>query len=446
MMSKEMFKNSVKKVCANKVIIACMLLSFIYVLSGYLKYLEIFVSVIALLFMAFLSIQNSFCIFMFLHCFTLSNIVYDSFFLVTLVGYVIILCVKYIIGLKQGKYVFYKKLALILAGFVLVSFFISLFFDLYGSGFLYFSYFPFIYLIFVMKNEIDITQGMNYMFGGLLASIGLSLTCLLLPNFKYYSIVDNRFSAFINNTNYLYIRCLFVLCYYMFRYLSKQLTNAKFITIYLILAFATFSTLSKTGIAMLILMSFIFVILFLRQDFKKNIKIVGIFFVLALLLCIIGYKFIIAIFNRFAESFESNNFWNSLLTGRDEIWLAYIKEIFNNPINALFGHGIVATEVYVPEQLETRASHNLYIFLLYRFGIVGCIALGYIIYRAIKNAKIVKPKLIAYLPLIFILIESLFDNTFKCYHFTYFVFAILILMIKPKNNRVIDVDKKVNDN
>ena len=38
-----------------------------------------------------------------------------------------------------------------------------------------------------------------------------------------------------------------------------------------------------------------------------------------------------------------------------------------------------------------------------------------------------KPKFIAYLPLIFILLESLCDNTMKCYNITYFIFAFMIL-------------------
>ena len=152
-------------------------------------------------------------------------------------------------------------------------------------------------------------------------------------------------------------------------------------------------------------------------------------------------KLIVLIVNRFLEDFSANNFWNSLLTGRDEIWLCYLKAIFKNPFNFLFGYGLLAEEVFIPSQNITRASHNLYIFLLHRFGLVGCVALGLIIYYTFKTFVTNKPKLIAYLPLIYILIESLFDNTFKCYHFTYFAFAVMIMFMEFKHKENTDTEK-----
>ena len=146
------------------------------------------------------------------------------------------------------------------------------------------------------------------------------------------------------------------------------------------------------------------------------------------------------------SSFKSNDFWRSLLTGRDEIWMCYLKEIFKNPFNFLFGHGLLAEEVYIPSQLQPRASHNLYIFLLYRFGFVGCVAMGLIIYYAFKKYAQNKPKFISYLPLIFLLIESLFDNTFKCYHFTYFAFAVMIMFLSCKRPKEQIIEQKVHIN
>ena len=181
---------------------------------------------------------------------------------------------------------------------------------------------------------------------------------------------------------------------------------------------------------MLALITLLFVIYYLKQDFKKNIKVVGIFFLIILIVGLIGFKFILKLFDRFASDFNSGNFWNSLLTGRDDIWKAYISACFENPFKCLFGHGILAEEVFIPAQQITRASHNLYIFMLYRFGIVGCIVIAIFIYKILKQTLIEKPSLFAWLPLIYILIESLFDNTFKCYHFTYFLFAVMVLFVE----------------
>ena len=51
----------------------------------------------------------------------------------------------------------------------------------------------------------------------------------------------------------------------------------------------------------------------------------------------------------------------------------------------------------------------------------------------IKNLFYEKPKFIACFPLIFILLESFCDNTFKCYNFTFFIFAVMIMFATQKD-------------
>ena len=426
-------KNKIIDLRFNKTFLVCCLLSVIYLISGYWKWLEILVSVCAIIFMAILPIQNALCIFIFLHSFTLSNIGYDSCFMVTLIGFTLILLVKYILGVKKGRYLYHKKLVIAISTFYIITTALSLFKSLYNGAWLYFTYLPLIYLIFEMRKDVSISQGMNYMFGGMITGCMLSLTSILFPSFQYDCFGGDRFRAFINNTNYLYMRALFVLSYYIYRYLSKDLSNIKFCSIYLLCSAISLATLSKTGICMLALLTLIFVILFLKQDFKKNIKTVGIFALLLIIVAVICYKFIFSIFERFLNAFNSGDLINSLLTGRDLIWSIYLDEIFKNPLNFLIGHGLLTEQIYIASIFGPTETHNFYIFLLYRFGIVGTIALGYIVYLFIKELNPTKPKFIAYLPLIYILIESLFDNTMKCYNITYFLFAFMILFMNCKS-------------
>ena len=286
---KQNLKNKFIELTANKTFLTCCLLTIIYLISGYCKWLEILMSLTALTFMAILPLQQSFCIFTFSHCFTLSNIGYDSCFIVTLIGYCIILLVKYIIGVRKNKYVFHRKIVTGLCVFLGISLIISLFHHLYRGAFLYLAYTPLFYLIFAMKDEFNIVQGMNYMMGGFVASVVLSVVTLIFPYFQYEPIFEGRFRGFINNTNYLYMRALFLMAYFMYRYLSNNLSHVKFISIYAFLAITTMASLSKTGIGMLALITLIFVIFYLKQDFKKNIKIVGVFFVIGLVVCFIGF-------------------------------------------------------------------------------------------------------------------------------------------------------------
>ena len=130
------------------------------------------------------------------------------------------------------------------------------------------------------------------------------------------------------------------------------------------------------------------------------------------------------------------------MTGRDDIWVEYLKKIVKNPITFLFGYGLVAEEVFVPAQQITRASHNLYLFLFYRFGLVGIIALGIIIFMFIKYLNKDRPKFISCIPLIWYLTESLFDNTFKPYNFVFLLLAFMIMFMDVKDKQK---EKQINE-
>ena len=227
------FKQKILNLRTNQTFLICSLLSIIYLISGYCKWIEILVSLTALTFMAIIPLQSALCVFTFLHSFTLSQIGYDSCFMVTIIGFCIILLVKYIIGLNKGKYELKKQTIQSLMWFVLISLIISSFYDLYRGAWLYLIYIPLFYLIFIMRKEFDIKQAINYMFGGLVCSCTLAVVTLLFPHYNYYILMGGRFNAFTNNTNYLSMRALFVLTYYMYSYLNGELHHSKFIIIYI---------------------------------------------------------------------------------------------------------------------------------------------------------------------------------------------------------------------
>ena len=183
---------------------------------------------------------------------------------------------------------------------------------------------------------------------------------------------------------------------------------------------------------MLALMSLIFVIIYLKQDFKKRLINILAFTLVIAVVGVICFKFIVAIYERISAAFTNENMISSLLTDRDDIWITYIKKIFENPFSLFLGNGMFTTQLYSASQGAPAETHNFYLFLLYRFGIFGIMILAYIVYHFIKELNPSKPKFIASLPLLFLLIESLFDNTMKCYNITYFMFAMMILFLNCK--------------
>lgn len=442
---KNFIKEKFNSIVSNRTIMVCALLSVIYLISGFCKWIEIGVSVCALIFLVILPLADSLCVFMFLHSFTLSNIGYDSCFMVTLIGYCLILLVKYIMGIKKKHYDFNKKVTYAMLAFIALSLVVNIGVPIYRGAWLYLTYLPLAYLLFYMRKDLNIKSGMNYMFGGIITTCVLAVTFMNVPHFEYNVFPGSRFAAFTNCTNYLYMRVMVVLCCYMYTYLNNKLSLPKFAIIYGVCAFITLSTLSKTGMGVLLLFTFIFIVLWLKKDFKKNFKYVMIFLSVVILICLIFYDFIFKIISRYLAAFKAEDFISSLLTGRDKIWKVYLTKCFSNPFRLLFGHGLLAEELYVPALNDTWATHNLYIFMLYRFGIVGIIAFIYLAIVGVKYLFKSKPKFIAYLPLVFMLIESFFDNTFKCYNFTYFVFAVMILLMDSETSNVQIISQQIKN-
>lgn len=440
------FKQKIKQFFSNKTIVFCLLFTFFYFISGFWKWLEIVQGAVAILSFVILPIQSAFCVFLYIHSFTYSAFGerYPISFIILFAVFVIIILIKYIIGLKNNKYPIYKPLLIAISIFVSFYLLISFAYDIYAEAFCYIGYFLLAYLILVMKNEFNIKQLMNYLAIGLFISCLLALISLLLPNFIYEVVYDgSRFNGFANHPNYLYMIALLVLTYNFYRFLTHDLTNLKFIAIYVTYSLIILSTMSKTGVVLLVLFSILFFVLFLKEDFKKRIIIVLIILMTMAVIALICYKYVFALIDRF--SVNNADIINSLLTGRDDIWVEYLKKIVKNPITFLFGYGLVAEEVFVPAQQITRASHNLYLFLFYRFGLVGIIALGIIIFMFIKYLNKDRPKFISCIPLIWYLTESLFDNTFKPYNFVFLLLAFMIMFMDVKDKQKEQINELVNE-
>ena len=422
----ETFKLKLKEIFTNKGIWSCIILTLIYLIGGYVKYLGIAVVVGAAVLFIFLPIQQAFCIFLFLQSYSYNSNRYGTYLGPILICFTCALFIKYCIGLKKGKYKFYTKIVIMLSAFLVFYLAISFFHKIFAAGFMYITYFPLIYLMFAMKKEFNIHQGINYMFGGFISSCTLALLVSVLPACHYdVFYMDGRFNAFLAHTNHVHMRGVFLLSYYMYRYLKNNLSTLKFVLIYLLCVGFTLASRSKTGILLLALFTLLLIILYLKDDFKHRIKFVAIFALIILVAMAAGYKIILEIVNRFVQG--DGNFISNFLTGRNDIWLDYLKAIIKNPFVFLFGHGLVAEEVFIVAQNMPRASHNLYIFLLYRFGLIGCIVLAYFFVVFIKELNKQKPKLIASLPVIWVCAIGLIENVFNYFGITSIILAFMVL-------------------
>lgn len=411
-----------------------MVLTLVYLASGYNRWVEIAVPTLAFFAFLFLPVQEGFCLFVYLHCFGLSNLGWYSCLLGTVICYAVALVVKYIIGLKKGKYKFYKAIAILMLGFLAVSLIVGIFHrPVYTGALAYLAYLPLFYAIFAMRNEFDIRRAIKYLFVGLILSSLLSLACAQLPKYQYEPIAGNRFRAFTNCTNYFYMRVFVVLTYFMYLTLANKFGIFKFLLIYIICATMILSTVSKTAICLLALFSLLFVIIYTAQDFKKRIKYIAAFAAVLIVVAALSYRPILNVLDRF-EMVKGGDVLNKLTTGRIKIWAEYLSAWLNNPATVLFGNGLLAPKLYIGGSNWQADTHSFLVMLLYRFGVVGIFALGMIVLLMVKELNCTKPKFVAFLPLIWFVLESLTDNTFQVNNIFILILVcqILFLDCKPK--------------
>lgn len=438
-------KQCIKNIFTNKLIIVCLAYALIYFLSGFCKWLQFANCILAFICFITFTPQQAFCLLLFAHSFTLSFIIYDFAFAVVMISFVFIMFAKYIRGIKKKKYFIHKKLAIIFAILTITSTIISFFFGICPQAILYLIYMPLFYLMFTMQSDLNLRQGVDYLLFGLISSSLLSALGLLIPNYQLSAILQGRFRGYTNNPNNIYQRAIFIITYYIYLYLSNNLSHLKFYSTYAACALITLLSGSKTGLFFLVLFTLLFIIIYLYQDFKKRYKFALLFVLSIAIAGFILKDYLISTLNRFF--YNKENLITSILTNRDKIWILYINGWLENCFTFLFGRGMFGAEVFFPLENARVGSHNLYLFILYRFGIVGAIAFAYCIYLIIKHHKDYKFSFISFIPMFWLLLQNMCDNTFRHFNIMYIVFAFMAMFESKKefkSNRQIKKEKFKN--
>ncbi len=422
-------KENVKSFFKTPAVYICLLLTAIYILSGFNKWFEVAIPIVAFFCFVFLPLKQGLCVFVYLQCYGLSNISYCSHLVATLACYTAALLIKYVYGLYQKKYPIYKSLIIAILCFTICSSIISFFnLPIFQNAVTYLCYLPLFYFIFAMRKDFDINLVMKYLFAGLVCSCLIAFIFDFIPAFEYYPYwPGHRFTAFTSCPNYLYMRGLVLLTYFMVLSISNKLNFYKFIVYYIICSVIILSTISKTALVLLALFTFVYIILYAIKDSKKHLKNLLIFALILLVVVAISHRFIFNILNRITSSNFGTNEISKLTTGRVDIWKEYLTQWLASPFSFLFGKGMFSAKLFIPALDIKYDTHSFFVMLIYRFGIVGILALIYIAYLFIRNLNKTKPNPVAYLPLVWFIIESLTDNTFQPNNIFMLILVCMIL-------------------
>lgn len=244
----------------------------------------------------------------------------------------------------------------------------------------------FLYLCFILSNQIDVRKIIKYYFLGLIVSICISLICFCVPATTNL-VIDlhkHRYMAFTGNPNTLQILLTIALSLIIYLFFSKKGN------IYLLSVLSVFfivvglSTESKAFLLCLIILCLIIFIMSIVKYKEKGVYFSLGFFFCGILLCFMFRAQISQIIERLSK-YNYDNLMDAILTGRWSIWKTYLDTWDNSIFTILFGCGITTVSPIL------KGTHSVYIYLLYYYGILGCLcvvglAISYLM--SVNNKKL----------------------------------------------------------
>lgn len=327
-------------------------------------------------------------------CFTM----YFEMFSGILPYFLISVCIGFVINI--GRYIYdlvKKRVKFYLIPFVITIAIIVIFSAIHYNvdnigieqGILFISLFIGVYLAFVYRKEINFKKCFEYLSIGIIASIFVSLLFYAIPSCKSLvdsregltvmslknyifttDMINNRLKLLTYHTNHLAMICMFMITYVIYALLNFKNKNKfqyiYFAAIFVVSSVLGFLTLSKAFIVMFLILMLYSLICFVIRFKKKSIYFIVPILILCVILGIIFKNKIVETLKRF--SLYGGSFLDDLTSGRTTIWKKYFESIGSSFAKLAFGHGLFNQNI-VP-----IGSHNIFIELLYRLGIVGVIA------------------------------------------------------------------------
>lgn len=210
-----------------------------------------------------------------------------------------------------------------------------------------------------------------YVFGVVAASI-IGLFSKYIPNFYEYiqyvnGMVDGvdhtRFTGLSGDPNYYSVNLILSFSGIILLNYRNEL-KFSFWLLFACLTIFGLLTLSKS----FILMYFFVCIMLIYTCVKKRKFFVLIIFCIAFIIILtLGILGVIPIVNSIVERLTSFDDFNSLTTGRFNLWKMYLNYFDVNINTFILGNGILV------RWLNDKAAHNTYIDYLYYLGLVGTI-------------------------------------------------------------------------
>lgn len=378
-------------------------------------------------------------------------------FVVSAVYTFIVILAKYIIDIKNKKAVILKVPLILTTAISVVFMTICYKTDVYSifQGLLIVMLMFFFYVAVANKDNIHLYGCFKHLLYGMIAASLLGLFFYLVPacktlaytnwEIKMMSIKDMMFhfdrgtfrlSLLSFHINHLAVIMLVAAAYAVNSLLTRKGKKDKdliFLSLLFMFAMGIGAlTLSKTFIVGASFILLVGIVGGIAKYKLKSLKVILPILVILGGLTAIFHEKVFQVFQRFL-GYNFKSILSSITTGRDYIWKLYFDDMITHPLKLVFGAGLCTSEVVA------IGPHSGYVFMFYRFGIVGTIAiLGLAVSYYVSLRKNYKFNIFKLLPLVMILMVSFIEACFD-ERFFFFVLAFLFFIEKrkPKTEEVI---------
>ncbi len=404
--------------------------------SGYVWWLWIVGVIINFAFYAICTVSEMLCATMYYELFSGIGV----FFITSILELLLIMVIRYIIDVVKKR----KKLYILplILTFAIIIIFSSIHYsvDLEGffQGAIVIAFLLSSYIVFVYWKEINISECFKYLIIGMAVSLVLSMLSLVLPGYRYDGLINlsggviwsSRLNLFTLNPNHLAMYCTLAIAYFVTRVANgkgNEWINAFYILFSVVIGIFT---LSKAFlIVCVLLMIYLFVFIIIRYK-RKSFYLIIPAMIFAVIFCCIFNKQVAEIFNRFFFFYgDGMSILENIFTGRIGIWEDYINSIRSSVLKLLFGFGFFNTKVFI------NGPHNLYIFLLYRFGLVGIIMLGLLVWSYFKCSQTkFRPNLKNFVLLFIYLLLGFEELVLNDRFLFFFLFAVILIAQSVDND------------
>lgn len=236
-------------------------------------------------------------------------------------------------------------------------------------------------------------------------SVVMLLTKLESNKILYHDAVGvNRFRGLTGHENSLAIFSILYMAFCLLLFFKKKVSIIEFYLVELILSMLGLSTKSKMFLILFLLLLICYFVKQFRKNGKNELLELSIFMMFAGIIGMVFHNKLAEILGRFTGYFNDSSFFDMITTGRVEIWKHYLNLWIATPVTIFFGIGGSYQDSYI------NYSHNQYVEILCKFGIVGfALVFAFAIYFIVITKKRFKYGLENFIPICFIVLIAMME-------------------------------------